>query len=138
MELTKLLIAGANVSVVVFVISSTLGVGLRLTVGEIAAPLRNGRLVVLALVANFVLTPLLAMALARVLALDEPVGVGLLLCGVAAGAPFLLKLADLAKGNMPFAVGLMVVLMVLTVGYMPVVLPMLLPGVSVDAAKSAR
>lgn len=138
MELTKLLIAGANVSVVVFVISSTLGVGLRLTIGEIAAPLRNGRLVVLALVANFVLTPLLAMALARVLALDEPVGVGLLLCGVAAGAPFLLKLADLAKGNMPFAVGLMVVLMVLTVGYMPVVLPMLLPGVSVDAAKIAR
>ena len=50
---------------------------------------------------------------------------------LAGGAPFLLKLADLAKANMAFAVGLMVVLMVITVGYMPIVLPLLLAGVSV-------
>ena len=43
MDLTKLLLAGANASVVVFVVSSTLGVGLRLTVGQILTPLRNGR-----------------------------------------------------------------------------------------------
>jgi BASS family bile acid:Na+ symporter len=64
--------------------------------------------------------------------------VGLLLCGVAAGAPFLLKLAELSKGNMAFAVGLMVVLMVITVGYMPIVLPVLLEGVSVDSGKIAQ
>jgi BASS family bile acid:Na+ symporter len=138
MELTKLLISGANASVVVFVVSSTLGVGLRLTVGQIAAPLRNGRLVALSLLANFVVAPFIAIALAKVLGLDEPLRVGLLLCGLAAGAPFLLKLADLAKGNMPFAVGLMVVLMVITVGYMPIVLPLLLEGVSVDPAKIAK
>ena len=79
-----------------------------------------------------------AIGLARVLGLDEPLAVGLLLCGVAAGAPFLLKLADLAKGNMPFAVGIMVVLMVITVGYMPIVLPLLVEGVSVDPANIAR
>jgi BASS family bile acid:Na+ symporter len=138
MDFTKLLISGANASVVVFVVSSTLGVGLRLTMGEILTPLRNGRLVALSLLANFVLSPAVAILLARVLGLDEALGVGLLLCGVAAGAPFLLKLADLAKGNMPFAVGIMVVLMVITVGYMPLVLPMLLAGVSVDPAKIAR
>jgi len=138
MELAKLLIAAANASVVVFVVSSTLGVGLRLTVSEIAEPLRNGRLVALSLLSNFVLCPLVAIALASVLRLDEPLRVGLLLCGLAAGAPFILKLADLAKGNMPFAVGLMVVLMVITVGYMPLILPMLLAGVSVDPLKIAR
>ena len=138
MELTQLLIASANLSVVVFVVSSTLGVGLRLTIGQIAAPLRNGRLVALSLLANFVLTPLAAILLANVLGLDEPLRVGLLLCGVAAGAPFLLKLAELSKGNMAFAVGLMVVLMVITVGYMPVVLPALLEGVSVDSGKIAQ
>jgi bile acid:Na+ symporter, BASS family len=137
-ELTKLLISGANVSVVVFVVSSTLGVGLRLTVGQILTPLRNGRLVALSLLANFVLAPLAAMLLANVLGLAEPMRVGLLLCGVAAGAPFLLKLAELSKGNMAFAVGLMVVLMVITVGYMPVVLPVLLEGVSVDSGKIAQ
>src|SRR5262245_47386939 len=138
MELTKLLISGANLAVVVFVVSSTLGVGLRLTVGQIVTPLRNGRLVALSLLANFVLSPLAAIVIASVLRLDEPLRIGLLLCGVAAGAPFVLKLAEMAKGNMPFAVGLMVVLMVTTVGYMPLVLPMLLTGVSVDAAKIAK
>jgi len=138
MDLTKLLLSGANASVVVFVVSSTLAVGLRLTVGEIVTPLRNRRLVTLSLLANFVLSPLAAMALAGVLGLDEPLKAGLLLCGVAAGAPFLLKLADLSKGNMPFAVGLMVVLMVITVGYMAVVFPRLLEGASVDPGNIAR
>ena len=138
MQLTELLISGANASVVVFVVSSTLSVGLGLTVPQIIAPLRNGRLVVLSLLANFVLAPLVAIGLATVFALEEPLAVGLLLVGVAGGAPFLLKLADLAKGNMPFAVGLMVVLMVITVGYMPIILPRLLDNVAVNPADIAR
>lgn len=138
MQLTDVLMSGANVSVVVFVVSSTLAVGLALTLHQILAPLRNGRLVVLSLLANFLLAPLTAIGLARVFGLDEPLGVGLLLCGIAAGAPFLLKLADLAKGNMPYAVGMMVVLMVITVGYMPLVLPLLVEGVSVDPVNIAR
>ena len=138
MSVTELLIKGANASVVVFVVSSTLSVGLGLTVPQIVAPLRNGRHVALSLLANFALAPIVAIGLARALGLDEPLAIGLLLVGVAGGAPFLLKLADLAKGNMAFAVGLMVVLMVITVGYMPIVLPRALAGVSVNPAHIAR
>ena len=58
--------------------------------------------------------------------------------GCAAGAPFLPKLAELAKGNLAFAVSTMVLLMVATVGYLPVVLPLLLPGVTVDPWTIAR
>jgi BASS family bile acid:Na+ symporter len=101
-------------------------------------PLRNVRLVLLALFANFVLMPAGAIALAKALRLDEPFGVGLLLLGCAAGAPFLPKLAELAKGNLAFAVGAMVLLMVVTVGFLPVVLPLLLPGVTVDPWQIAR
>jgi BASS family bile acid:Na+ symporter len=126
------------VVMLVFVISSMLAMGLSLTVREIAAPLRNVRLVLLALLANFVLMPLGAFGIARLLQLKEPLAAGLIVLGAAAGAPFLPKLAALAKGNMAFSVGLMVLLMVLTVGYMPLVLPMLLEGVTVDAAKIAR
>src|SRR6478672_11251113 len=43
MALTDLLIRGSSVAVVVFVVSSTLGVGLSLTVGQILAPLKNAR-----------------------------------------------------------------------------------------------
>jgi BASS family bile acid:Na+ symporter len=82
--------------------------------------------------------PLGALALAKMLWLDEPFGLGLLLLGCAAGAPFLPKLAELAKGNLAFAVGAMVLLMVVTVGFLPVVLPLLIPGVAVDPWKIAR
>ncbi|HEY3152226.1 MAG TPA: bile acid:sodium symporter, partial [Candidatus Binatia bacterium] len=100
------------VAMLVFVLSSMLAMGLGLTVGEIVAPLRNARLVVLSLLVNFVLMPVVALALADLLRLDQPLGVGLLLLGAAAGAPFLPKLAQIAKGNLAFGVGLMVLLMV--------------------------
>ncbi|HEV2670765.1 MAG TPA: hypothetical protein VGU74_06720 [Gemmatimonadales bacterium] len=125
------------VAMLVFVLSSMLSMGLGLTVGQIIGPLRNLRLVALSLMANLVLMPLAAVALTRLLRLDVPFGVGLLVLGTAAGAPFLPKLAQIAKGDLAFAVGLMVLLMVVTVGYMPLVLPVLLPGVSVNPAKIA-
>ena len=134
----EILQTGAKVAVLVFVVSSMLAMGVGLTIGQIVTPLRNRRLVVLALLGNFVLMPLAAVILSTLLRLDQPLGVGLLLLGTAAGAPFLPKLAEIAKGNLAFAVGLMVLLMVVTIGYLPLVLPLLLQGVSVNPAKIAR
>ena len=59
--------------------------------------------------------------------------VGLILLSTAAGAPFLPKLVDVAKGNIAFSVGLMVLLMVVTIIYLPLVLPLLLGDVEVSA-----
>ena len=126
------------VAMLAFVVSSMLAVGLSLTVAQILAPLRSVRVASFALLANFVLMPLAALAIARLLRLDQPLGVALLLLGTAAGAPFLPKLVGVAKGDLAFSVGLMVMLMVLTVGYMPLVLPQLLEGVSVDPLKIAK
>ena len=137
-ELMGALERAVPVATLVFVLSSMLAMGLGLKVAQITAPLRNLRLVAMSLLANFAVMPLGAIVLARVLRLDEPLGVGLLLLGVAAGAPFLPKLAQIAKGNLAFAVALMVLLMVITVGYLPLVLPILLPGVSVNPVKIAR
>jgi bile acid:Na+ symporter, BASS family len=134
----ELMQKATSVAMLIFVLSSMLAMGLGLTVSEIIAPLSNARLVVLSVLANFLLMPLGAVALATLLRLDQPLGVGLLLLGTAAGAPFLPKLAQIAKGNLAFAVGLMVLLMVVTVGYLPLVLPLLLSGVSVNPAKIAR
>jgi len=136
--LTDLLSKAVTVAMLSFVISSMLAMGAGLTVAQIIEPLRNVRLVVLALLANFIVMPLVALVLAKLLRLEEPIGVGLLLLGCAAGAPFLPKLAELAKGNLAFAVGTMVLLMVVTVGYLPIVLPLLLPGVTVDPWKIVR
>jgi len=136
--LMELLSKAATIALLSFVVSSMLAMGTGLSVAQIIEPLRSARLVALALLANFVLMPLVAFALAKVLWLDEPFAVGLLLLGCAAGAPFLPKLAELAKGNLAFAVGAMVLLLAVTVVYLPIVLPLMLPGVTVDPWKIAR
>jgi BASS family bile acid:Na+ symporter len=56
--LMNLLSKAASVAMLSFVISSMLAMGAGLTVREIIAPLKNARLVLLALLANFVLMPL--------------------------------------------------------------------------------
>jgi len=126
------------IALLVFVLSSMVAMGLGLTVAQIIAPLRNGRLLAMSLLANFVLMPLAAIGLATALRLREPLGIGLLLLGATAGSPFLPKLAQIAKGNVASAVGLMVLLMVITVGYLPLILPALLPEVTVNSGEIAR
>jgi BASS family bile acid:Na+ symporter len=121
-----------------FVLSSMIAMGLGLTVSQIVAPLRSVRLVGLSLLANFVLMPLTAVTLAKLLQLESPHIQGLLVLGAAAGAPFLPKLAQLAKASLAFSVGLMVLLMVLTVPFLPLALPVLLPGVSINPGQIAR
>jgi len=120
-----------------FVVTSMMSMGLSLTVSQILQPLRNIRLVTLALAANFVVVPAVAFALSRIIPLDQDVQIGLLLMGTAAGAPFLPKLTQIAKADVAFAVGLMTLLLLVTIVYLPIVLPLLLPGVKVNAVQIA-
>ena len=133
MSVNGLLAALATLSGVLFVTSSMLGMGMSLTVTQILRPLKAPGRVVVALAANFVLVPLLAWLITLVLPLDQPLKTGLLILAASAGAPFLPKLVLGAKGDVAYAVGLMVLLMVTTVIYLPLVLPLLLQGVSVSA-----
>lgn len=122
----------SRLAVLVFVVTCMAAAGLGLGLRDIVAPLRRGRLVLLATLANFALAPALAYALTAAFPLDRPYAIGLLLLGGAAGAPFLPKLAEAAKGDVAFSVGLMLLLMVGSVGFTPVVLPVLIPGLSAD------
>ena len=79
--------------------------GVSLTVAQIVAPLRNGRLIGMALLANFVVVPAVAYALTRLIPLSQPLQIGVLLVGTAAGAPFLPKLAQIARADIAFPVG---------------------------------
>ena len=133
MSVNELFVALATISGVLFVTSSMLGMGMSLTVTQILRPLKAPGRVVVALAANFVLVPLLAWLITLVLPLDQPLETGLVILAASAGAPFLPKLVQGAKGDVAYAVGLMILLMVTTVIYLPLVLPLLLQGVSVSA-----
>lgn len=122
---------------VAFVVSSMLVMGVSLTVGQIIEPLRNIRLVVLGLVASFVVVPGTAFLLKQAIPMSDQLQIGLILMSTAHGAPFLPKVTQIAKGSLAFAAGLMTLLIVVTVVYLPLVLPLLLPGVTIDAGQIA-
>ena len=125
-------------SLVIFVVGSMASMGLSLTMKMIIDPLRSVRLVLLALLGNFVLVPIVAFVILLIFPLDEPLEIGLICLATAAGAPFLPKLAEVGKGNMGFSVGLMVLFMLVTIIYVPIVLPLMLQGVEVDPWEIAQ
>jgi predicted Na+-dependent transporter len=114
----------ASVAVTVFAVSSMLSVGLAYTIREILSPLREVRAVFRALVANFVLVPLLAVAIVRVFPMDQPLALGLFLLAGSAGAPFLIKLASAAKTDLALSAGLLVLLVPATVAFLPFYVPL--------------
>jgi predicted Na+-dependent transporter len=128
----------AQVSGLLGIVGSMFAMGLGLTLAQIVQPLKNARLVILALLANFVLVPLLAYGISLVIPLEESLRIGLIVLATCAGAPFLVLEAKGAKANLAVAVGLMTLLMVVTIFYLPVVLPLLLTGVEVDAGAIAQ
>jgi BASS family bile acid:Na+ symporter len=124
--------------VFVFVVSNMAAIGLGHTIGEILAPLQDARLFLGTLSANFVILPLASFGLAVGLRLDNAQAEGLILMGIASGAPFVPKLTELAGGNLRFAVATMGLLTAGTIIYIPPVLPLLMPEVTVSPLTVAR
>jgi bile acid:Na+ symporter, BASS family len=129
MNLAQILVKG---SVLVFVVSSMLAIGLSASIDRIVAPLARPVWVLRALVANFVLAPALVVAMTRLLPLEPGYELGLMLLAFAAGSPLLPKLAEAGRTDPASAASLMVLLMAVSVAVMPVALPMLVPGMQVD------
>jgi BASS family bile acid:Na+ symporter len=120
----------ADLSILAFVVSSMLAMGMSERLVNVIAPLKKPLPVVLALTLNFALSPLVALVLSRLVPLQPGHAVGLLLLGTAAGAPFLPKLAEIAGGSLAYAVALMLLLMGGSIVFMPLTLPLIVPGVS--------
>lgn len=122
----------------VFVICTMLNVGLTQKPSDIAGHLKNWPFVLKMLLANFVFAPLLMILALYFAPFDPALKAGLLIFCLGAGAPFLIKLTQTAEHELALGAAVMMVLMVMTVPYMPVVLPLVLTGVSVDALTIAR
>lgn len=136
--MTEFVSALVTASVVVFAVTSMLSVGFGHTFREVLEPLGNIRWVVRALLANFVLVPLLAVAVLEFLEPAQPLAVGLFLVAAAAGAPFLIKLAEVAASDLALSGTLLVLLLPVTIVYMPIVVPLALPEAEVSVNAIAR
>lgn len=114
----------AAVATIVFSVSSMLSVGLAYGIREIIGPLREVRAVFRAVVANFVLVPLLAVGLERAIPMAPPLALGLFLFAGGAGAPFLIKLASAAKSDLALSAGLLLLLVPMTIVFLPFYVPL--------------
>ncbi|MFS8480002.1 MAG: hypothetical protein FWJ93_13795, partial [Micromonosporaceae bacterium] len=100
----------ADLAVLVFAVTSMLSVGLAHSAKQILGPLRDLRALARALLANFVLVPLLAIGIVRLWPLDRPLEAGLILVAMSAGAPFLIKLTEVARAEVALSATLLVLL----------------------------
>jgi len=128
----------ADFSVLAFVVSSMLAMGMSQRFEDVIAPLRKPGPVILALVVNFALAPLLTVTLAHLIPLQPAHAIGLLILGGAAGAPFLPKLAEVSGGSVAYSVALMMLLMIGTIVFMPLALPYIVPGLAADPLSIAK
>lgn len=117
----------------IFVVSTMLNVGLTQKLPDIIAHLKNYSFVLKMLIANFVAAPLVMMLMLYFAPFEADLKAGLVIYSLCAGAPFLIKLTQLAEQKVSLGAAVMMLLMVATVVYVPIVLPMLLSGLTVDA-----
>ena len=128
----------ADLTLPAFVVSTMLAAGMSQPLADVVAPLKKPLPIVLALLVNFAVAPLLAVALTSIVPLQPAHATGILLLGAAAGAPFLPKLAELSLGSTAYSVVLMVLLMGGSIIFLPFALPLMIPGLSADPWAIAR
>jgi bile acid:Na+ symporter, BASS family len=121
------------VVVPIFVISTMLNVGLAQTLPSILEHLKNWPFVLKMLLANFVAVPLLTIILLRITSFDPALSAGLLIFSMCAGAPFLIKLTQMSGNELGLGAAVMMLLIVGTIIYVPLVLPLFMTGLTVDA-----
>jgi BASS family bile acid:Na+ symporter len=109
-----------GVVIVVMIVSTMFSIGLGLNLRQIKSVLSNYSLMARGLIVNFLVIPLVAFALTKIIPMDEVIAIGFLVASVCAGAPFGPKLAQIVKADVPFAVTMMVVLSGLTIIVTPI------------------
>src|SRR5215469_469317 len=86
----------------------TTGLGVRFR--EVLRVYKNWHLITRAGVANYIFVPCAAIGLLRLFHAAPMISAGLLIAAVCPGAPYGPPFSSMAKGNISFAIGLMVIL----------------------------
>jgi BASS family bile acid:Na+ symporter len=119
-----------NILVTITLIEMMVLVGLRVRFAELVQTAGNWRLVARAAVANYVLVPVVTVALLMLFHAGAMVAAGFLVLAACPGAPFGPPFAAIARANVPLAVGLMAILAGTSTIISPALLHVLLPWVS--------
>ena len=127
-----------QVLVVLYSVANMASIGLEMNLRETMASMRSARLVILTLVWGWVVGPAFALLLTMVLPLSEPHAIGLLIFSLAPVAPMVPILARRARADMDFTAALVPLAMVATVALLPLLGPLLMKGLTLNAWALAK
>lgn len=114
---------------IVLLLSLMFNAGLQVDPSRLFSVLKTYRIILRALVANFIIVPLAAFLIVAALRLDDLVATGMLLMAIAPGVPFIILAGGRAKGgNHDLAVALAIVLPLLSFVSIPITAELLLPS----------
>jgi len=118
--------------ILIYVVSGMLALGLSQTVKQIIEPLKNARMTISAIVASYLILPLLATSIASLFGLDPTLRYGLVLLSMAAGAEVGPIFTAKSNANVSLAGGILAMSIAITIIYIPVMIGVFLPDVEVD------
>jgi BASS family bile acid:Na+ symporter len=127
-----------KITVVIFMAGNLLELGLRLNLKEALQGLRDARFVTLSVLWAFVLCPALAYVLPMLIPLTPPYAMGLILLGLAPCAPLLPMMTEKAHGDLNYAASFILLASAGTVIYMPIMVPVMVKGLTVSAWAVAK
>jgi BASS family bile acid:Na+ symporter len=112
--------------------------GLQVKSAELVAGLKQPKTLAAIFVWGWVLGPALGLLIAWALPLPDPFVVGLLLFSLAPCAPFFPLMVPKARGDMSFAGALVPLVVVGTVIFMPLMIPLMIEGVALSPVVLAK
>ena len=117
-----------NVLLTIMLWATGLGLGMQFTLPQILAPLKQTTLIIIAVALNIIVMPLITWGLTLLFHVDPAYATGILLTTFSMAAPLGLKFTAGARGDVPYAIALVVLLQVLNVISIPLWAALLLPG----------
>lgn len=121
-----------NLLVTITLIEMMITIGMGVAISELIKVAANWRLVIKAALANYVLVPVVTVALLLLYQPPPMAAAGFLILAVCPGAPYGPPFTAIAKGNVTIAVGLMVLLAGSSAIIAPLLLGVLLPFMAGD------
>ena len=127
-----------RISVVIFTVANMAAMGLESNPKEAMKTLKSTRFILLTVGWGWVAGPALAYLITRVVPMGEPQAAGVLLASMAPTAPFFPLVVSKARGDMNFGAALILVTTLGTVALMPLLAPLMIKGMTVNAWAIAK
>jgi BASS family bile acid:Na+ symporter len=132
---TSRFVALLNVSALVTIM---LSMGLQVTFEDVLLSARRARQLLLGLFANYVLVPVVTLGFLYVFQTNPMVSVGFLILAACPGAPVGPPITAIARGNVPWSIGMMLILAGFSAILSPALLSLLLARMAPDSSLHIR